>query len=285
MKLGHLFREKQQQHFHHNYHKQYNKTSVVGITTARYYDDRSQPRQQQLLLDMDDTTNISQVVAAASLATDTVEYSLETLTANNRDQNVESELNANLGRQFKLENSAAQDQKLRRQQRRDTSNNEYSNANEEENEEKKNQTVQQQQLANDEEQSTATTKLQQQQKSPQTKEMISETNNSNNVKKINNLQGHPFNQSNKKFVCHGCNKSIRDRYIMKVFSTRECNNTANSSAQVFSRNISADDLNFDNENCLLFHENCLKCSICNCSLEKTCFARNNKLFCPNDYFR
>lgn len=39
------------------------------------------------------------------------------------------------------------------------------------------------------------------------------------------------------------------------------------------------------ENHLLFHENCLKCTVCSCLLSQTCFVRDSKLFCPRHYYR
>ena len=39
------------------------------------------------------------------------------------------------------------------------------------------------------------------------------------------------------------------------------------------------------ENSLLLHENCLKCSICNRLLNKNCFVWNTKLYCPQDYYK
>lgn len=89
------------------------------------------------------------------------------------------------------------------------------------------------------------------------------------------------------FMCHQCNQPINDRYIMKLFSSSrrrhleaqlECN-TTNTLPPLANQ-----DHRDDEENCLLFHERCLKCSTCNCLLDKSCFVRNEKLLCAQDYY-
>jgi hypothetical protein len=55
-------------------------------------------------------------------------------------------------------------------------------------------------------------------------------------------------------VCGTCLQPICDRYIMKVADSA-------------------------------YHEKCLQCNSCYCSLTNTCFQRDNQLFCRKDYER
>lgn len=55
-------------------------------------------------------------------------------------------------------------------------------------------------------------------------------------------------------LCEGCGLKIQDRFLMRVVDT-------------------------------IWHEACLICSICNMPLNQSCYSRNSKLFCKNDYYR
>ena len=57
--------------------------------------------------------------------------------------------------------------------------------------------------------------------------------------------------------CMGCGNLIKDQYIYKIQPDMQ------------------------------WHESCLKCSECNCRLEEnsTCFVRNNRAYCKQDYTR
>lgn len=55
-------------------------------------------------------------------------------------------------------------------------------------------------------------------------------------------------------ICEGCGLKIQDRYLMRVTDTS-------------------------------WHEQCLQCCICGCALNHTCFVRNSKLYCKDDYNR
>lgn len=100
---------------------------------------------------------------------------------------------------------------------------------------------------------------------------------------INNHNISNSDTKTSKFICHECAKPINDRYIMKMFA-------ANNSQQSHQNSLSSTGMSNiqqqqPDENCLLFHENCLKCSVCCCLLDKSCFVRNAKLLCPHDYYR
>jgi hypothetical protein len=110
-------------------------------------------------------------------------------------------------------------------------------------------------------------------------------------------------------VCHQCNKPITDRYLMKLYNSRRpASKRQEQQQQLAGRrrssalaakqlqqqgrlpaSIDDADAEADDENCsrssLVFHENCLKCSICDRLLDKSCFVRNSKLYCPQDYYR
>ena len=58
--------------------------------------------------------------------------------------------------------------------------------------------------------------------------------------------------------CNGCDKKIRDRFIMRMNDIHHMRNGT-------------------------WHENCLSCSICGISLSERCYTRNNKLYCLSDY--
>lgn len=55
-------------------------------------------------------------------------------------------------------------------------------------------------------------------------------------------------------ICEGCGQKIHDRYLMRVANTS-------------------------------WHEQCLSCSVCRIQLDQTCFTRNAKLYCKDDYYR
>ncbi|XP_063701477.1 LIM homeobox transcription factor 1-beta-like [Culicoides brevitarsis] len=55
-------------------------------------------------------------------------------------------------------------------------------------------------------------------------------------------------------LCEGCGLKIEDRFFMRVVDTN-------------------------------WHESCLVCSICNITLINSCYSRNSKLFCKEDYYR
>ncbi|CAL8269068.1 unnamed protein product [Boreogadus saida] len=55
-----------------------------------------------------------------------------------------------------------------------------------------------------------------------------------------------------KAVCAGCNCPIRDKFLLRV-------------------------------NGGLWHEACVRCTMCGCSLKNTCFLRDHKLYCKRDY--
>ncbi len=57
-----------------------------------------------------------------------------------------------------------------------------------------------------------------------------------------------------KILCEGCGHKIQDRYLMKVGDGS-------------------------------WHELCLACSICGTLLSRSCYSRNNKLYCKTDYDR
>lgn len=56
-------------------------------------------------------------------------------------------------------------------------------------------------------------------------------------------------------MCQGCSLPIKDQYIFKVLPDMQ------------------------------WHEQCLKCAECNCHLTETCFIRNSKAYCRQDYFK
>lgn len=88
------------------------------------------------------------------------------------------------------------------------------------------------------------------------------------------------------FMCHQCNQPISDRYIMKLYSSSRRRNIESELECASANTLPAlpTTSHGDEENCLLFHENCLKCSTCNCLLDKTCFVHNEKLLCAQDYY-
>lgn len=101
--------------------------------------------------------------------------------------------------------------------------------------------------------------------------------NTNNTQQPNHLSPRPNNGVNARTLnCHQCTRPISDKYIMKLFSGRDHNDAMNKSANQPL---------VDEENCLLFHETCLKCSQCACLLDKSCFVHDNKLLCAQDYYR
>lgn len=323
MKLGHLFDSKQYKQSSNNTEtsgrQHYHENQAAKVWFGLREDDKNsnllrfKKLSHKEQLNMDDNNNSLQQIV--SIQPESVGYSLETLTTN-RNHHVESSSESadiNLVRQFKSEqsntivtsNATLTNPDQSKQERCDTNNNHNQLISATDDNELYGKTLIGHQLDGSEsEQNTATkptNKLLHQQ-SPKGKTISESTptcnrtqsggnNNGANAKKTTllhdtgNQQHHQqaLNQ-NKRFVCHGCNKSIRDRYIMKVYSMRNKASNVDSNTRVFRSN-NDEDLNTADENCLLFHENCLKCSICNCSLEKTCFARENKLFCPNDYFR
>uniref|UniRef100_A0AAF5DFD1 Homeobox domain-containing protein n=2 Tax=Strongyloides stercoralis TaxID=6248 RepID=A0AAF5DFD1_STRER len=58
-------------------------------------------------------------------------------------------------------------------------------------------------------------------------------------------------------ICNGCRHQINDRYVLRVNPNLE------------------------------YHESCLKCTHCSCSLDETtnAFVRNSNIYCRDDYFR
>lgn len=75
-----------------------------------------------------------------------------------------------------------------------------------------------------------------------------------------------------KFICHECARPISDRYIMKLFASSSSDSSSSSNS------------NNPDDSCRLYHETCLKCSVCSRLLENSCFVRDSKLLCPQDYY-
>lgn len=102
-------------------------------------------------------------------------------------------------------------------------------------------------------------------------------------------------ETRKKFTCHQCSVPISDKFIMKLYPSATNSNKRVSqgadknSTDIFATTntnnklLNAVDLNVD-ENCLLYHEHCLRCHICRGLLDKSCFVHENKLLCPLDYY-
>lgn len=128
----------------------------------------------------------------------------------------------------------------------------------------------------------------------------------------------PRRRAKSSSLCHGCGREICDRWIMKLYSSGRhkqsdsCNqvrgndqngNTSGmeieADTEIFMQleqqqqqqtesatsASSKDPRGCNDENCLLFHENCLRCSSCSCLLDRTCFVRDSKLFCPFHYYK
>ncbi|KAK3742896.1 hypothetical protein QZH41_018929, partial [Actinostola sp. cb2023] len=60
------------------------------------------------------------------------------------------------------------------------------------------------------------------------------------------------NQNGRMNICTGCNEPIEDRFLMKVVDEA-------------------------------WHESCLQCCICRTPLSRSCFSKDRKLYCRNDY--
>lgn len=120
---------------------------------------------------------------------------------------------------------------------------------------------------------------------------------------------------NCRYLCHHCNQPINDRFLMQMSSKHYANSNANDAvghSQVIGRSecnlrqtnhnhgeFGVKSLNgesiksrqddektkFEDENSLLFHEQCLRCSICDRMLNQNCFTRDSKFYCPQDYYR
>ncbi|XP_038114638.1 LIM homeobox transcription factor 1-beta [Culex quinquefasciatus] len=56
-------------------------------------------------------------------------------------------------------------------------------------------------------------------------------------------------------ICEGCGQKIKDRYFMKISPDQ------------------------------YWHEQCLLCCICNIQLNHSCFTKNTKVYCKDDYYR
>lgn len=127
----------------------------------------------------------------------------------------------------------------------------------------------------------------------------------------------PRRRAKSSSLCHGCGREICDRWIMKLYSSGRhkqsdsCNqvrgndqngNTSGMEIEADTEILmqleqqqqqtesatsasSKDPRGCNDENCLLFHENCLRCSSCSCLLDRTCFVRDSKLFCPFHYYK
>jgi len=104
------------------------------------------------------------------------------------------------------------------------------------------------------------------------------------------------------FICNACNKPINDRYLMKLFSQQQkkiktetlhdnpkhklATTTIQdglSQSTGIGHSEPSELIEAESENCLWFHEQCLRCSTCNCLLDKNCFVRQEKIFCRRDY--
>lgn len=99
----------------------------------------------------------------------------------------------------------------------------------------------------------------------------------NNEKQPQSNSNSNLTTNKNKIICNECSKPINDRYIMRMFSSIE--------QQQIAKATSLNNDGFIDENCLSFHENCLKCSNCNCLLEKSCFVKGTKLLCSQDYYK
>uniref|UniRef100_A0A0N4ZMK4 Homeobox domain-containing protein n=1 Tax=Parastrongyloides trichosuri TaxID=131310 RepID=A0A0N4ZMK4_PARTI len=92
----------------------------------------------------------------------------------------------------------------------------------------------------------------------------SNNNNTNNLPSTNIDSFTSFNDYSKlnsspkqTSICNGCRHQISDRYVLRVNPNLE------------------------------YHESCLKCAHCSCSLDETtnAFVRNSNIYCRDDYFR
>ena len=75
------------------------------------------------------------------------------------------------------------------------------------------------------------------------------------IGKVDSTMNNYGPQTNMGSLCMGCGLVIKDQYIYKVLPDMQ------------------------------WHESCLKCSECDCKLEEnsTCFVKNGKAYCKNDY--
>lgn len=131
--------------------------------------------------------------------------------------------------------------------------------------------------------------------SPQISNINSNINTSNQYKPARRAQ------LANRFVCYQCNQPITDRYLMKLFATTPTRpmmhqNKRTHDPMVVDESTTAtltgdftcltsDSKSAADENCLLFHELCLKCSICDEPLETSCYQHNEKFYCAHDYHR
>ena len=83
------------------------------------------------------------------------------------------------------------------------------------------------------------------------------------------------------YFCHKCARPINDRYLMKMFPLNRIELRA-ASCDAGNKSATSDQQPTDY---LFYHEHCLRCSTCSRLLERSCFVRNSKLYCPHDYFR